>query len=330
MTQARADKQPTVEEMLASIRQAINGEKSGVSSSLRGSPLIKRDKEAANSNRNSEKIRRELKLRQKPAQRKPVGKKPDIKPVKTSWQGLSKPRHKGFEGLLSGDMRLEDALSNLATAGLGDKREAIHNPAMGNTEMDFPLQPPIADDDSFRGSVLSNDFSTAFDDDEYIQDEFDSDYSYSPQEAPVSDEMQAHHDYEPEPVAEPLPAQPPSPEPVAVARPQPVEQVVPEPPQPSPVAPQAAAIPAQPAASGNAVSGPLTSQASSEAASNAFNRLADTIVSQSMGGERSIDDITRELLRPMLQTWLDENLPRVVERLVREEIERVARWGGKS
>ena len=32
-------------------------------------------------------------------------------------------------------------------------------------------------------------------------------------------------------------------------------------------------------------------------------------------------------LRPMLQEWLDDNLPRLVERLVREEIERVARGG---
>lgn len=40
---------------------------------------------------------------------------------------------------------------------------------------------------------------------------------------------------------------------------------------------------------------------------------------------RSYDDIAADLLRPMLQEWLDENLPTLVERLVREEIERVAR-----
>jgi len=32
-----------------------------------------------------------------------------------------------------------------------------------------------------------------------------------------------------------------------------------------------------------------------------------------------------EMLRPMLQEWLEDNLPTLVERLVREEIERVAR-----
>jgi uncharacterized protein len=35
------------------------------------------------------------------------------------------------------------------------------------------------------------------------------------------------------------------------------------------------------------------------------------------------------VLRPMLKSWLDEHLPQVVERLVREEIERVARRGGR-
>ncbi len=40
---------------------------------------------------------------------------------------------------------------------------------------------------------------------------------------------------------------------------------------------------------------------------------------------RSFDEIAAELLHPMLQDWLDKNLPTMVERLVREEIERVVR-----
>lgn len=40
---------------------------------------------------------------------------------------------------------------------------------------------------------------------------------------------------------------------------------------------------------------------------------------------RSFDEIAEEMIRPMLQDWLDNNLPTLVERLVREEIERVAR-----
>jgi hypothetical protein len=62
------------------------------------------------------------------------------------------------------------------------------------------------------------------------------------------------------------------------------------------------------------------------ATQHAFNQLAETLMSRAMG-ERSVEEVTRELLRTMLKQWLDENLPSLVERLVREEIERVARRG---
>ena len=35
---------------------------------------------------------------------------------------------------------------------------------------------------------------------------------------------------------------------------------------------------------------------------------------------RTLEDMVRELLRPMLKEWLDDNLPPLVERLVRDEI----------
>ena len=43
------------------------------------------------------------------------------------------------------------------------------------------------------------------------------------------------------------------------------------------------------------------------------------------GKARSFDQIAEDMLRPMLTQWLDDNLPTLVERLVREEIERVSR-----
>jgi cell pole-organizing protein PopZ len=45
--------------------------------------------------------------------------------------------------------------------------------------------------------------------------------------------------------------------------------------------------------------------------------------------KRSFDEIAEDMMRPMLQDWLDNNLPLLVERLVREEIERVARGGSR-
>jgi len=46
------------------------------------------------------------------------------------------------------------------------------------------------------------------------------------------------------------------------------------------------------------------------------------------GADRSLEDIVRDLLRPLMQTWLDEHLPDIVERLVREEITRVVDEAG--
>lgn len=65
---------------------------------------------------------------------------------------------------------------------------------------------------------------------------------------------------------------------------------------------------------------------SASAVQSAFNKLAETVLSRATG-DRSIEDLTRDLLRGMLKQWLDDNLPSMVERLVREEIERVARQG---
>jgi cell pole-organizing protein PopZ len=40
---------------------------------------------------------------------------------------------------------------------------------------------------------------------------------------------------------------------------------------------------------------------------------------------RSLEDVVRELLRPLLREWLDTNLPSIVERAVQIEVERIAR-----
>jgi uncharacterized protein len=70
----------------------------------------------------------------------------------------------------------------------------------------------------------------------------------------------------------------------------------------------------------------LISEGAARQANSSFNELAETLMQRAMG-ERSIEDVTHELLRSMLRDWLDHHLPSMVERLVREEIERVARRG---
>ena len=66
----------------------------------------------------------------------------------------------------------------------------------------------------------------------------------------------------------------------------------------------------------------LMSNNTMAAVDSAFNTLAHTVLVQNA---RTLEDLVREMLRPMLKSWLDDNLPGLVERLVRSEIERVSR-----
>ena len=72
----------------------------------------------------------------------------------------------------------------------------------------------------------------------------------------------------------------------------------------------------------------LVSPAPAAAAASAFAALATAqpnSLSISIGdGSRTLEDMVKELLRPMLKEWLDENFPRMVERLVEAEIRRVS------
>ncbi|MHC2251207.1 cell pole-organizing protein PopZ [Bradyrhizobium embrapense] len=58
------------------------------------------------------------------------------------------------------------------------------------------------------------------------------------------------------------------------------------------------------------------------AVESAFNSLANTVLSNNA---RTLEDLVKEMLRPMLKSWLDDNLPGLVERIVKAEIERVSR-----
>jgi uncharacterized protein len=67
---------------------------------------------------------------------------------------------------------------------------------------------------------------------------------------------------------------------------------------------------------------PLMSQTTVAAVDSAFNALAQTVLSNNA---RTLEDLVKEMLRPMLRAWLDDNLPGLVEKIVRAEIERVSR-----
>ena len=72
----------------------------------------------------------------------------------------------------------------------------------------------------------------------------------------------------------------------------------------------------------SAPAGPILSQSTVSAVESAFNALAHTVLSNNA---RTLEDLVKEMLRPMLKSWLDDNLPGLVERIVKAEIERVSR-----
>ena len=78
---------------------------------------------------------------------------------------------------------------------------------------------------------------------------------------------------------------------------------------------------------------PLVGDAAASASASAFDTLAAT--AESAAGARpvialpapgrTLEDLTADLLRPLLKTWLDENLPEIVRDRVDEEVRRIAR-----
>jgi cell pole-organizing protein PopZ len=86
--------------------------------------------------------------------------------------------------------------------------------------------------------------------------------------------------------------------------------------------PEEVAPPSEPPVAAEPVRLSLISDRTGRQVAAAFNELNEALAARS---RRSLEEMAEEMLRPMLQDWLDNNLPTLVERLVREEIERVAR-----
>jgi hypothetical protein len=107
---------------------------------------------------------------------------------------------------------------------------------------------------------------------------------------------------EPEPGSEPEP----EPAPIIAAAPEPA-------PTPAPVV-----LPPAPE-----LIGPEAAAAATSSVGALMRTLAVERSTQVYHGGPTIEDVVREEVRPLLKQWLDQNLPPLVERLVRVEIERV-------
>ena len=90
---------------------------------------------------------------------------------------------------------------------------------------------------------------------------------------------------------------------------------------PEPVVEEEAPMSAKPA--------PLTDTATVTAAAGALGKLLSNVeFGEEAGGTTTIEGLVREMMRPMLKEWLDENLPAIVEKHVEAEVQRIARMAG--
>jgi len=136
---------------------------------------------------------------------------------------------------------------------------------------------------------------------------------------------------EPEPQPEPVEddvlelTDPIAPEP----EPEPLETVgdidVYSPPEPEPE-PVYTPPPAAPVFNRDEVADKLVGDTAASAAASAFGSLSSALLMPK--DARTLEDVVRELLRPLLKEWLDQNLPRIVETKVEEEVQRIARGRG--
>jgi len=145
------------------------------------------------------------------------------------------------------------------------------------------------------------------------------------QAAPAAAEESAALEAQPEP--EPEPAEP---EPFAAAEPEPAPAIEEEALEltekvethgdldvftPPPAAPAAEPEPAPVER--------LVSESVASAAASSFGQLTAAIGMPK--SDRTLEDVVRELLRPLLQQWLDDNLSGIVQQAVEAEVERIAR-----
>jgi cell pole-organizing protein PopZ len=100
----------------------------------------------------------------------------------------------------------------------------------------------------------------------------------------------------------------------------PIKLVPPEAPMPPPL-PDGRIEPVAPRPEDALATQRLVSDGASEAVAASFARLSG--LPRREGAEQPLDELVRETLRPLLQAWLDEHLPDLVERLVRAEIVRM-------
>ncbi len=129
-------------------------------------------------------------------------------------------------------------------------------------------------------------------------------------------------DTEPEPEPDPEPEIEPEPEPEMEEEAEDdileLSDVAEEEPEPEPAE---AAEPSPPAAPPDT----LVSDATEQLAGASFAELSAVMVAGYEGDGNTLEALVREMLKPMLKAYLDQNLPRIVEDMVEREVARISR-----
>ena len=139
-------------------------------------------------------------------------------------------------------------------------------------------------------------------------------------------DLSAEPETEPEPEPEPVPEPEPEPAPEPMPEPEPVAALEPEPaaPPPAPMpTPMADVLQLTP----EMVTSEIVSASTAHAATDILSELAKAILNRrdvavdDAGQTMTLEGMVREMLKPLLREWLDRNLPYLIERLVKKEID---------
>ena len=74
----------------------------------------------------------------------------------------------------------------------------------------------------------------------------------------------------------------------------------------------------------------IFTETAADATVGAFSKLSESIALSTYSSDVTLEDIVKDMLRPMLREWIDSNMPRIVEVLVEKELEKLARHAKDS
>ncbi len=160
-------------------------------------------------------------------------------------------------------------------------------------------------------------------DDEAAEPEVEETFDEAPEPEPEPDpepEPEPMPEPEPEPEPEPWPEPEPEPEPIPEPEPTPEPEPWPEPePEPEEDVFELTEL-ASPGEVDAIVSPPVETRTA-----ESFAHLTQMMVAGYEGADNTLESLIRAMLKPMLQGWLDENLPAIVQDAVEREVARIAR-----